>query len=130
MVVTMPTPMPTLPTSEVKVVAVITSAVASAPDAAKLKAAMKASLESEGKTVSLDQIETVVEYAVEQSFTFPSGVQVTESVAKKAVATTFSVTENMVVVMLSQVRRLQGQTGRRLAGTSTKVDATIKTTDP
>jgi len=104
------------------------SAQASVPDGAELKAAMKVSLESEGKNVSLDQIETVVEYNVEQSFTVPAGVPVTPSAAKNAVASTFNVSEDMVEVNISQVRRLQGQIGWRLAGT--KVDATIKTTDP
>merc|ERR1712232_542303 len=88
-----------------------------------------ASLQAEGTTVSADQIQTVVEYDVKQTFTFPANVQVTPAVAKKAVATTFSVSEDMVMVTITKAsRRLGGQTGRRLAGST--VDATIKTTDP
>merc|ERR1712232_1055588 len=111
-----------------KVVAVLTGrAQDSIPDIAALKAAMKKSLENEDKTVTLDQIEAVVEFQVEQSFTFPAGVLVNENFAKKAAASTFSVDEVNVAVMISQVRRLRGETGRRLAGI--RVDAIIKTND-
>merc|ERR1712232_985359 len=128
MLVVPPTPMPTMPTSEVKVVVALTgSAAASVPDTTQLKAAM---VESLGGTVSADQIQTVVEYEVKQTFTFPAGMQVSPTVAKKAAATTFGVAENMVEVTITPAssRRLQGQAGRRLAGAA--VDATIKTTDP
>merc|ERR1712232_687690 len=131
MLVVPPTPMPTMPTAEVKVVVALTgSAAASVPDTAQLKAAMVASLATEGTTVSADQIQTVVEYEVKQTFTFPAGMQVSPTVAKKAAATTFGVAENMVEVTITPAssRRLQGQAGRRLAGAA--VDATIKTTDP
>merc|ERR1712232_246280 len=111
-----------------KVVAVLTGrAQDSIPDIAALKAAMKKSLENEDKTVTLDQIDAVVEYNVEQSFTFPAGVPVNENVAKKAAASTFSVDEMNVAIMISQARRLRGETGRRLAGI--RVDAIIKTND-
>jgi len=133
MLVVPPTPVPTMPVSEVKVSAVLTGKAAdSRPDLAKLKLAMQQSLAAEQTTVSVDQIEAVVEYKVEQSFTLPATATTAagnsmEAIAKKMVATTFSVDESMVEVTITSARRLQGQFGRRLG--ATRVDAVIKTTD-
>jgi len=77
---------------------------------------------------SLDEIVTMVRFKVEQSFTFP-GVDVTDTVARSAVAKTFEVAEDDVTIEISHIRRLSGTAGEtQLAGSD--VDISIKIDGP
>ena len=97
----LPTPMPTVATSEVTVSSTVASAVASKPDEAKLVKAMVAAIAAGGGSVSAEDISTVVQYGVKQSFSFPEGVEVTEEVAKDAFANTFEVAPEAVTVTIT-----------------------------
>jgi len=103
---------------------VITSAKDSDPDVEALKKVMLASLKDGGQSVNLDDIEAVVSFYLKQTFSFGEGVDVTEPVAKDAVAKSFDVPADKVHVVITSKRRLRS--GRRLAGTEVAATITVE----